>query len=84
MRDFIKSKVIIQRTSKSNSTQAYTYDNTGIAYDSGIVQYGGVYGGDIYRIKMRGMNYITTTPSPPTPPTSDSGYLIGVLGLSYP
>ena len=84
-------KVIIGRTNKAVTTQAYTYNEAGFTYNQAI-QYGGIYGSDIYpmvsmsrEIKPTNMKSgdIGTAFIPDIPRTLGRGMLIGMLGMTY-
>ena len=88
----IKPTVQVNKTQKQLEDQGYTYNEAGLTYNQIGVMYGGVYNYDVMPLvslarsqkpmNIIGMNFASTV-IPPTP-TGNSGYLIGMLGMTYP
>lgn len=72
--------------------QSITYNEVGLTYDQIGIAYGGVYGGQEKRVMLSMAPTIQPTivkaydqaGTATIPPSSNSGMLIGILGLTYP
>ncbi len=84
----------VQNTQAQLKDQGYTYNQAGFTYNQVGVTYGGVYNAaqDIVpELSLAQKEPITITnffdlytTNNPTPPPTNSGMLIGILGLTYP
>jgi hypothetical protein len=90
----IKPILIGNRTNANIADQGYTYNEAGLTYNQIGVMYGGIYDHDIYPLismarlqkpmNIIGINFDSTVIPPTPPPGGNSGYLIGMLGMTYP
>lgn len=90
----LKPSLKVQRTDKEISAQTYTYNEAGFTYNQTGWEYGGLFNHDIYPLISRartqkpsivfGRDFGATVIPPTPPPTGNSGYLVGMLGLTYP
>jgi len=89
----VKPSLKVNKTNKEIENQNYTYNQTGFSYNEVGWEYGGLFNHDIYPLISQakkeqphlrlGMDFGATV-IPPPPPGSNSGMLIGLLGLTYP
>lgn len=82
--------VRVNRTNKAIQNQGYTYNEAGITYNQAGVMYGGIYGGDIFRLVSTSRDtkpHIITTGDigfAGGTASAGNGMLIGMLGMTYP
>jgi len=84
----------VNKTNKQIEDQGYTYNEAGLTYNQIAVMYGGIYEQDVYPMismaqiqkprNIIGMNFNSTVIPPTPPPGGNSGYMIGMLGMTYP
>jgi hypothetical protein len=91
----IKIDITIPQTQATLVNQGYTYNEPGLTYNQAGVMYGGVNFAtediivpslflDATTPHLQGIYDKYTPGAAPTPPSSNSGMLIGILGLTYP
>jgi hypothetical protein len=75
-------KMVISATQALLADQGYTYNQAGLTYDQLGVQYGGVYNQDqdVLPLELSFTDIYATS----NPPITNSGMLMGMLGLTYP
>lgn len=87
----IKPTLRVGKTNTQIYDQGITYNEAGVSYNDARYAYGGIYGFDIYPLVNKGVDIRPRIVAAgdfqgtaPTPPTGNSGMLIGMLGLTYP
>jgi hypothetical protein len=89
----VTPKASAAKSAGQNADQGLTYNEPGITYNEPGVMYGGFYGTSDVKPSVSLASQETprnqliidlpgTNPTPP--PLTNSGYLIGILGLTYP
>lgn len=86
-----KPSMYVGKTQKQILDQGHTYNEAGLTYNQIGVMYGGIYNYDVVPmmslarsqkpINIIGMDFSSVS-TPPIP--TNSGYLIGMLGMTYP
>ena len=83
-----------ENTQAKLEDQGYTYNQAGLSYNQAGVMYGGIYNRNediVPLVSLASQNYPTVagysdiyTPGGTPPPPTNSGLLMGILGLTYP
>lgn len=85
----IKPKAKAGRTNAQVYNQGVTYNEVGFTYDQANIAYGGIYDYDVYPMLTRARNVVPRIVAvgdfqgTAVAPSGNSGYLIGMLAMTY-